>query len=618
VKQGIEKSSMNVPFREALGRIHHGDCITGLQSLPEGCVDLAFADPPFNIGYEYDEYDDRLEDEKYLDWSSQWIAQVYRVLKPTGAFWLAIGDEYAAQLKLLAERLGFRTRSWVIWYYTFGVHCVNKFTRSHAHLFYFLKNDKHFTFNSSEIAVPSARQLVYNDRRANPAGRMPDDTWILRPQDCRDGFNADEDTWYFPRVSGTFKERAGFHGCQMPEQLLGRIIRACSNRDDVVIDPFSGSATTLVVAKKLGRQFLGFELSSDYYRRGSERLQGIRCGDLLEGSQEPKISAPSTADRAAKSEMSKKTNKRSKKTTPDQFTFGFSGEVDSRSQEATSPDVTNAPLTGTLSSPLAIAPEAELILRAFADSHQGHSVERVVADPEWNDQFQQACDSLQVAGSAGERNRFLFRLRKSGRLKSSGIHVTQRTDLPWTKLANFSLASEIAWRIASDAFVDMELDDILCEPRSTQVFDQVASQLIPGISPFELRWTAIKLRKEIKKGIHRAGEKSAKQLGLQKFSKKHAQQLGSVDLEDYAKQPALFALKDPRREPIFVAETNDLQCSLTSLLHPAARPAWQSLVGNLESLELQVQKFDSVTDWPFARRALALTWSPTRLNILQT
>lgn len=599
---------MNVPIQEVLGRIHHGDCVTGLQSLPEGCVDLAFADPPFNIGYEYDEYDDRLEDEKYLDWSSQWIAQVYRVLKPTGAFWLAIGDEYAAQLKLLAERLGFRTRSWVIWYYTFGVHCVNKFTRSHAHLFYFLKDDKHFTFNFSEIAVPSARQLVYNDRRANPAGRMPDDTWILRPQDCRDGFNADEDTWYFPRVNGTFKERAGFHGCQMPEQLLGRIIRACSNPNDLVIDPFSGSATTLVVAKKLGRQFLGFELSSDYFRRGSERLQGIRCGDLLEGSQEPKVSAPSTVDRVAQSGISKKKSKRSKKQAEDQFTFGFNGDA----------DATRPSQTGAISSPIAVVSEAELILRAFADSYQGQSVERIVADPEWNERFQKACDSLEVAGSAGDRNRFLFRLRKSGRLKAAGIHVTQRTDLSWTQLTGFSLASEIAWRITSDAFVDMELDDILCEPRSTQVFDQVAAQLLPGVKIFELRWAAIKLRKEIKQGAHRAGEKSAKQLGLQKFSKKHTQELGSVDLEDYAKQPALFALKEPKGEHLFLAETSDLQHSLTSLLNPTSRPAWQSLVGNLESLELQVQKFDSVTDWPYARRALALTWCPTRLNILQT
>jgi site-specific DNA-methyltransferase (adenine-specific) len=186
-----------------------------------------------------------------------------------------------------------------VWYYTFGVHCKTKFTRSHAHLFYFVKDPKQFTFNPSAVAVPSARQLVYGDSRANPAGRMPDDTWILRPQDC-DGFTADEDTWYFPRVAGTFKERAGFHGCQMPEQLLGRIIKACSNPADVVLDPFSGSATTLTVAKKLDRQFIGFELSKEYAKLGRKRIKNASVGDKLQGAEEPKVSAPGANSRRTK------------------------------------------------------------------------------------------------------------------------------------------------------------------------------------------------------------------------------------------------------------------------------------------------------------------------------
>ena len=87
----------------------------------------------------------------------------------------------------------------------------------------------------------------------------------------------------FPRVAGTFKEREGFHGCQMPEQLLGRIIKVASNPGEVVLDPFSGSATTLTVAKKLGRQFIGFDISQEYIARGLRDLPrakpGIRSRD---------------------------------------------------------------------------------------------------------------------------------------------------------------------------------------------------------------------------------------------------------------------------------------------------------------------------------------------------
>ncbi|MCA9229275.1 MAG: site-specific DNA-methyltransferase [Planctomycetales bacterium] len=271
-----------------------------MRKIGDGTVDLVFADPPFNIGYEYDQYDDRQDDEKYLAWCREWIAEVHRVLSPTGTFWLAIGDEYAAELKVAAQReIGFTTRSWVIWYYTFGVNCKNKFSRSHAHLFHFVKDEKQFTFNADDpkIRVPSARALVYGDKRANPKGRLPDDTWILRPQDFQSdqyGFTPEQDTWYFSRVAGTFKERQGFHGCQMPEQLLGRIIRASSDEGDLVFDPFAGSGTTLAVAKKLGREWLGCELSEDYVEYATQRLSEVELNDALDGPADPIASAPST------------------------------------------------------------------------------------------------------------------------------------------------------------------------------------------------------------------------------------------------------------------------------------------------------------------------------------
>ena len=280
-----------------INAVHQGDCIIKLKEVDSAKVDLVFADPPFNIGYDYDVYDDKRSKQEYLDWSRKWISGVHHCLKPTGTFWLAIGDEYAAELKVIAQEEGFTCRSWVIWYYTFGVNCVRGFSRSHTHIFHFVKDPDEFTFNAENpaVRVPSARQLVYADSRANPKGRLPDNTWIYRPQDVPSGFAPDHDTWYFARVAGTFKERQGFHGCQMPEQLLGRIIRISSNPQDLVLDPFAGSGTTLAVAKKLGRQWLGIELSSEYIKNIKKRLLDTKVGEELNGPSDPLKSSPKTA-----------------------------------------------------------------------------------------------------------------------------------------------------------------------------------------------------------------------------------------------------------------------------------------------------------------------------------
>src|SRR3984957_1561785 len=156
-----------------LDRVYNKDCVAGMAEIPDATVDLAFADPPFNIGYKYDTYADRLAAEEYEAWSRDWGKALVRTLKPTGTFWLAIGDDFAAELKLIFQReLGLFCRSWVIWYYTFGVHCKSKFARSHTHLFHFVKDAKNFTFNRSAVRVLSARQLVYKDSRAAEHGRL--------------------------------------------------------------------------------------------------------------------------------------------------------------------------------------------------------------------------------------------------------------------------------------------------------------------------------------------------------------------------------------------------------------------------------------------------------------
>jgi DNA modification methylase len=245
--------------RQLHDKIICGDCIEVLRKVREPFADLIFADPPFNIGYKYDKYYDKVKRKNYIAWTREWTSVCKKVLKPHGSFYIAIGDEYAADVKLIADQLGLFMRNWIIWHYTFGQQTKNKFARSHTHIFYFANNEKNFTFNDHAVRVPSDRQLTYNDKRANSKGKMPDDVWSE-----------------YSRVCGTFKEREGWHPCQMPENLLSRIITASSNIGDCVLDPFIGSGTTAAVAYKLGREYVGIEISESYADNARKRLVDLK------------------------------------------------------------------------------------------------------------------------------------------------------------------------------------------------------------------------------------------------------------------------------------------------------------------------------------------------------
>jgi site-specific DNA-methyltransferase (adenine-specific) len=546
-----------------LNKIIHGDCVAGMNGLEAGSVDLVFADPPFNIGYEYDEYDDRLERDHYLDWSREWISAVHRVLSERGTFWLAIGDEYAAELKIASQEIGFHCRSWVIWYYTFGVNCSKKFSRSHAHLFHFVKDPNHFTFREKDPAnrVPSARQLVYNDKRANSKGRLPDDTWIirpssvagelreddwdatevgvvadeaqtwtLRPQDLDGCFQATEDTWYFPRVAGTFKERAGFHGCQMPEQLLGRIVRCCSDEGQLVLDPFSGSATTLAVAKKLGRQFVGFDMSEQYVEHGQSRLDAIRLGDRLDGSPEPLVSAPDT-----KTGRKRKVSKKAK----DESSLFDQEQRFAEEQLALS-------LRG--------------IGAAFAATHDGYSADRLVADPDLSQEFFAACERLGIVGDRRSWSLLLFRLRKSGHLQE--FPTTKRTKLTWADCDPYLHGSEIAMQSLLEEGAE-SIDEILCDPDLAARFDELATSFAPGFTSFEYRWAALKIRKQAKTARNRAA------LLTPPRRLRSAAQMGKRPLPETS---AVYVITDvAKKKRIYVGETLNLRVRMA---HHKVKKSW--------------------------------------------
>jgi len=244
------------PINEFVDKIICGDCIKVMNTMPEKSVDLIFADPPYNIGLKYDNHKDNMPYEEYVNWTEKWITACLRVLKDNGSIYIAIGDEYAAEVVSVLKKKGLSMRNWIIWHYTFGQNQRKKFSRAHTHIIYFTKDPTNFTFNSDDIRVKSIRQKI-GDKRANPKGKIPDDVWKIS------------------RVAGTFKERVKNFPCQLPLALLERVIKASSNAGDVVLDPFIGSGTTAVASKKLGRKYIGIDISPNYVKNTENRLRSM-------------------------------------------------------------------------------------------------------------------------------------------------------------------------------------------------------------------------------------------------------------------------------------------------------------------------------------------------------
>lgn len=259
-----------------------GDCLQVLvppldtyASLVQGHQPrLAIADPPYNIGYEYRTYNDKRKSTEYLDWCQDWLTQLYNALAKDGTLWLFIGDEFVSEIDLLAKREGFLKRSHVVWAFGFGVACTKNFSRSHTHLLYYTKQKTRFTFNAKDprIRVPSNRLLVYKDKRGDPDGKLPDNTWVLTREVMTDTLPKDGDTWYDSRICGTYKERAKASSNQLPESLIKRIVLATSNEGDLVLDPMMGSGTVGAVALKTGRRFAGIDIDKECVTYAKNRL----------------------------------------------------------------------------------------------------------------------------------------------------------------------------------------------------------------------------------------------------------------------------------------------------------------------------------------------------------
>jgi adenine-specific DNA-methyltransferase len=246
---------------DGITTIVHGNCVPALTEMPDGSIDLIFADPPYNIGKSFGEFRDKWpSDLKYAEWCHVWLELCLRKLKNTGSMYVMTSTQAMPYLDLwLRDRCTVLSR--ITWHYdSSGVQAKRYYGSMFEPILFCVKEPKQYTFNADAIEVEArtgaVRKLI-DYRKPTP---------VLYNTKKVPG-----NVWYFPRVRYRMPEYEE-HPTQKPEALLERILLASSNAGDVVVDPFAGTFTTCAVAKRLGRKSIGIEQEREYVKIGLRRL----------------------------------------------------------------------------------------------------------------------------------------------------------------------------------------------------------------------------------------------------------------------------------------------------------------------------------------------------------
>ena len=239
-----------------------GDAIEEMQAIPTGFVDLVATDPPYNLGKDYGNNIDYKEWHEYELFTEKWLTEAVRVLKPSGSIYVFMGVRFISKLFSSMIDKGLLFNGWITWHYTQGMGRKVGFSPRHEDILYFTKSNS-FTFNLDDIRVPQK----YFRERNNMKGANPGDVW------------------QFSHVHYSNPERQP-HPTQKPSAVMERIIKASSNKGDIVLDPFVGSGTTCVVANALERKWIGIDTNPEYIKMSEKRVSNTYTPDSFDPRQD--------------------------------------------------------------------------------------------------------------------------------------------------------------------------------------------------------------------------------------------------------------------------------------------------------------------------------------------
>ncbi|MEW6618259.1 MAG: site-specific DNA-methyltransferase [bacterium] len=245
-------------FDRLINKVVQGDCLEVMGRIPDKSVDVTFADPPFNLKKKYNSYYDKYEVEEYLSWCKKWLNEMVRITKPTGSIfvhnipkWLIYFGSYLNEIAIF--------RHWIAWD-AMGAPLGKTLLPNHYGILYYVKSDK-FKFYDIRMLHKRCRKCYYilqdyggKKSQMHQFGPLVSDVWTD-----------------IHRIR--HKKRRDEHPCQLPVHLLERLLLLSSDEGDIILDPFVGTGTTTIAAKRLGRKFIGIDIDPKYVEITNKKLE---------------------------------------------------------------------------------------------------------------------------------------------------------------------------------------------------------------------------------------------------------------------------------------------------------------------------------------------------------
>lgn len=257
-------------------KVIKGDTFETIKLLPDSFVDLLIVDPPYNLTKEYDGTKfSKTNDESYIEWFEKWVKELPRIMKPNGSLYFC-GDWKTSPLYYQVLSKYFYVKNRITWEREKGRGSNKNWKNNIEDIYFCTMNDKEYVFNIDAVKVKKKVIAPYKDEEGNAK-----DWFVENGEKFR--FTHPANVWTDITVPYWSMAENTEHPTQKPEKLIAKLVLASSNEGNMVLDPFLGSGTTAVVAKKLKRNFCGIEREEGYCLLAAKRLKNAEKDSEIQG-----------------------------------------------------------------------------------------------------------------------------------------------------------------------------------------------------------------------------------------------------------------------------------------------------------------------------------------------